>query len=168
MEIEKRYDIKNNIPLDDIKSKTYIEQVYSNINPDVRIRYTKNSDGKEIYYHTVKYNTSNKNSRIEIEQNISKDLYHKIYKLIDKKPVRKNRYIIPLGNGLDAEVDEFLDTDDIIVEVEFIDEEQMNNFVKPNWFGNEIENNKSFSVQIFSKVNCNDIYEQIRQKYESR
>ena len=161
MEIEKRYEIKGTPPLNEAKSKIYIEQVYSVIGnesgsiPDVRIRKTENDKNFE-YFHTVKYKTGDKNSRIELEQNISEEEYNKIFKLINKKPVRKNRYLIPIDNELIAEVDEFLDINKIIVEVEFPDEESMKNFVKPNWFGSELKGKQSFSTQIFSKIN-NDI-----------
>ena len=153
MEIEKRYEvIKDKIPTNDITSKIYIEQMYSNINPNVRIRKTI-ENGKTEYFHTVKYKTENKNSRVEIEQNINEEDYNKIFKLIDKKPVRKNRYIIPIENGLTAEVDEFLDINKTIVEVEFSDEKEMNNFVPPSWFGSELKGKQSFSVQLFSEIN---------------
>jgi adenylate cyclase len=155
MEIEKRYELKGDIPIDKIISKKYIEQVYSNINPDVRIRKIEQDENVQ-YFHTVKYKTEDKNSRIEIEQNISKEDYIKIFQLINKNPVRKNRYIIPIDDCLIAEVDEFLDINKIIIEVEFESEEQMNEFsksIKPNWFGDEIVGKQSFSVQVFSQLN---------------
>lgn len=158
MEIEKRYDVnKDEIPINDIKSKIYIEQVYSVIGnnkgiPDVRIRKTE-ENGKSKYFNTVKYKTENKNSRVEIEQEIGKDDYDKIFKLIDKKPVRKNRYLIPIGDNLMAEVDEFLDTNKIIVEVEFPDIDTMDNFTPPKWFSKEIKGKQSFNAQVFSMIN---------------
>lgn len=157
MEIEKRYEIRGEIPKDKIKSQMYIEQVYSVIGnrksiPDVRIRKIIQNNETQ-YFHTVKYKTENKNLRIEIEDSISEEEYDKIFDLVNKKPIRKNRYLISIGDGLVAEVDEFLDVNKIIVEVEFPDEETMNNFQKPNWFGNELKGKQSFSAQVFSKIN---------------
>ena len=129
----------------------YIEQVYSGFNPDTRIRHIKEND-EDTYYHTVKYKLKN-NQREEIEVIISEEQYNRIYDTIDKKPVRKNRYLVEISNGLMAEIDEFKDTGDIVVEVEFPDEETMNNFIKPDWFGSEIKEKKSFNVYVFSKIN---------------
>ena len=159
MEIERRYDIEGEIPKDKIKSQMYIEQLYSVIGdnksiPDVRIRKII-QDNNEQYLHTVKYKTDDKNSRIEIEKPILIEEYNYISSLIDKKPIKKNRYLVPLENGLIAEIDEFLDVNKIIVEVEFDNIEQANNFQKPEWFGNEIKGKQSFSVKVFSKINNN-------------
>lgn len=161
LEIEKRYRLNPNveIPKDKIKLKYRIEQVYSNIaiatSPDVRIRkITK--DEEETYFHTVKY-TISKQSKIreEIEQPITKEQYDRIFEYINKKPILKDRALIELSDGLVAEIDCFLDTKDTIIEVEFIDENQMNSFEKPNWFGEEIKNKQSYSTYVFSKINEN-------------
>lgn len=166
IETEKRYHVNlEDVPQDDIKSKININQTYSHFDPDVRIR--KINDGeKDTYFHTVKYFLKN-NQREEIEQPITEDQYNRIFSSIDKKPVNKDRYFVDLDNGLTAEVDNFLDTGDMVVEVEFPDKESMDSFVKPDWFGDEIKEKQSFSVQVFSKINSNrnDIYEDIRNKY---
>lgn len=152
LEIEKRYKIKGNIPFDLVKFKIYISQTYSAFNPDVRIRYIKNEEGQEQFFHTVKYKVKN-NERIEIEQEISKIQYDMIFDSINKKPVRKNRYIVPIQDNLIAEIDEFLDSGDIIVEVEFPNEDKMKAFEKPDWFGEEIKEKESYSKYVFSKIN---------------
>lgn len=160
-ELEKRYKLIGKIPMDLVKSKKYIEQSYSSIadkktgTPDCRIRKIE-QDNEIAYTHTVKYKTDDKNSRIELEQDISEDTYNYIFDLIDKKPVRKNRYIVPLDNGLSAEIDEFIDKDITIIEVEFPDEDTMNAFVKsdkPSFIGGEITKQQSFSEIIFSQIN---------------
>jgi CYTH domain-containing protein len=159
LEIEKQYKLNGDIPKDKLKSQYYIEQVYSNIasntSPDVRIRKITDINGKETYFHTVKYIINTKNIREEIEQSITKEQYDRIFEFIDKKPVIKNRYLIDLDNGLIAEVDHFIDTNKIIIEVEFPNEESMNNFnsIKPDWIGDEIKNKQSYSVFVFSKIN---------------
>lgn len=152
LEIEKRYKLAGDIPKDKIKSRYRIEQVYSNISPDVRIRKITDVDGKESYLHTVKYILKS-GVREEIEQSITEEQYDRIFETINKIPVIKDRYLIDLGNSLVAEIDHFIDTDKIIVEVEFPDEIIMNNFIKPDWMGNEINNKQSYSVFVFSKIN---------------
>lgn len=171
VEIEKRYKLKSKkeldlIPKENIQTKKYIEQVYSNFNPDVRIRKIEQDNQPIEYYHTVKYFLKN-NQREELEQSITKEQYNKIFDIIDKNPLRKNRYLIDIKNGLIAEVDEFLDTEDTIIEVEFKNENQMNNFIKPDWFGEEIKDKRSFSLEIFININnkIEDIYDIIRKEY---
>jgi CYTH domain-containing protein len=104
------------------------------------------------FYHTVKYKLKN-NEREEIEQKLSQERYNRIFETIDKKPIIKERTVVELDNGLVAEIDEFKDTGDIIVEVEFPKVEDMENFSPPSWFGQEIKSSKSFSYLVFAKIN---------------
>lgn len=162
MEIEKRFILdKKSIPFDEIISKVYIEQSYSVNNDVVDVRIRKSTNEEETKYtHTTKYKTENKNIRIEIESEINNDEYDKIFSLINKTPLRKNRYFIPYNN-LTIEIDEFLDLDKFVAEVEFKNEEDMNSFEKPKWFGKEIKTGM-FSGYIFSYLNSKDIYEKIK------
>jgi adenylate cyclase len=153
LEIERRYKLNGEMPKDRIKSQYSIEQVYANINdPSVRIRKITDLNNKETYYHTVKYSIK-KGIREEIETEITKEQYDNIFSYIDKKPVIKDRYLVDLCDGLVAEIDYFIDENMYIVEVEFPDEQTMNNFIKPEWFGNEITKNQSYSIYVFSKIN---------------
>lgn len=163
IEKEKRWYLNRNIPQDKILSVKHISQVYANFNPDTRIRKTIENNNIS-YSHTVKYFIDNDN-REEIEQSISEESYNNIFNFINKKPVVKDRYIIDIGDGLIAEVDHFVGNDKWIVEVEFSDDETMNNFVKPDWFGEEVEKGKQFNKQIFSSINSNDVYAELRNKY---
>jgi len=160
IEIEKRYHVNpDNIPKDKIKSKMNIQQVYANLNPDVRIRKI-NQDNQNTYFHTVKYFLTD-NQREEIERLITEDQYDRIFSYIGKKPLNKDRYLIDLDNNLVAEVDHF-ETGETIVEVEFPNLETMNLFKIPNWFGEEIKDKQSFSAKIFSRINSKNIYEVIK------
>lgn len=157
LEIEKRYNLNGDIPQDKIKTQYRIEQVYSNLasktSPDVRIRKIIDIDEKETYFHTVKYILKN-NTREELEMSITKEQYNKIFELINKKPVIKDRYLVDLDMGLTAEVDHFISEDEWIVEIEFPNEKAMNDFTtKPSWIGKEIKNKQSYSVYLFSKIN---------------
>jgi CYTH domain-containing protein len=164
IEKEKRWHLNDNIPEDKIKKVMHISQSYSNFNPDVRIRKTIETDSVN-YSHTVKYNIDLDN-REEIEQDITEESYNNILNFIGKKPLIKDRYLVDIDNGLFAEVDHFLDVDKWVVEVEFASDEQMNNFVKLDWFGEEVESGRQFNKQIFSNINAkNDIYAQVRNKY---
>lgn len=151
IEREKRWKLNGEFPKDKSKEVKRIQQTYFNFNPDIRVRkITQNNN--DTFFHTVKYNLKDGN-REELEHRISKERFDKILETTNKKPVTKDRYIIDLENGLKAEIDDFLDNENIIIEVEFPTEELMNNFVKPDWFGEEIKNNKSFSIQMFNRIN---------------
>jgi len=152
IEREKRWKLKSDPPSSDIKDKYTIEQTYANFSPDVRIRKITSSDNQDTYFHTVKYQLQD-NTREELEHRISKERYDRIFEVIGKTPVVKERTIIELSDSLVAEMDCFLDTGDTIVEVEFPSEESMNDFVAPDWFGKELEKNKSFSVEEFCRIN---------------
>jgi CYTH domain-containing protein len=153
IEREKRWKLKANPPADKIIDKFIIEQTYAtnNSNPSVRIRKITR-DNSEEYSHCVKYNLSKTNEREEVEQKISKERYNRIFEVIDKKPIIKERTIVEIGDNLFAEIDYFNDTQDIVIEVEFPSIELMNSFHVPDWFGAEIKEN-SFSYSLFRKIN---------------
>ena len=156
IEREKRWKLKPNIsiPTDAIKDKFTITQTYAESkNPQVRIRKISRQDSSsDEFYHTVKYQLKNKTEREEIEQKISKERYERIFEVIDKTPVVKERTIVDIGDELVAEVDEFEDGS-IIIEVEFDTLEKMQSFSPPSWFGQEIKSNKSITYSMFAKFN---------------
>ena len=151
IERERRWKLKSSFPTENIIDKFIIEQTYANVKPDLRIRkITK--ENKEEFSHCVKYYIED-GDREEIEQKISKERYERIFKTIDKKPIVKERTVINISEGLYAEVDNFLDTGDVVIEVEFKNKEQKDGFSPPSWFGEEIKSNKSFSYKVFAKIN---------------
>lgn len=85
-----------------------------------------------------------KYSRKQIVQDyLYKDLYT-IYDMLktieDYNTINKTRYIIPIENDLEIELDIFHDKFEgiIFAEVEFKDEKQANEFKVPDWFDKEI------------------------------
>ena len=160
MELERRWKLNSfdDVPQNNIKAILHIIQTYANFNPDVRIRSTENITNNNVpnpeieYSHCVKYFMKS-NEREEIEQTISIEQYNRIFKYIDKTPVEKDRYVVQLNDGFIAEVDMFEDIDKLVVEVEFQDNETMYKFIAPDWFGEEIKENKSYSAKIFKALN---------------
>ena len=67
--------------------------------------------------------------------------------------IKKSRYKIPAENDLVYELDIYHDNLDglMVVEVEFANEELANNFVKPNWFGREVTDNKDYKNASLAK-----------------
>jgi len=151
IEREKRWKIKSSPPSENIVDKFLITQTYASYRPDLRIRKITRDD-KDEFTHCAKYFIED-GDREEVEQKISKERYERIFKSINKKPVIKERTVIDIGKGFYAEVDDFIDTGDVIVEVEFKDKYQKDNFSPPDWFGEEIKSNKSFSYTVFAKIN---------------
>lgn len=66
----------------------------------------------------------------------------------------KNRYNIKLDNELTAELDVFDNQLNglILVEVEFEKEEDIINFVKPDWFGKDVSKNKKYRNSFLSTI----------------
>lgn len=151
IEREKRWILDGEIPHNKVKDKFEIIQTYAHFNPDVRIRKIVKNNIEE-FYHTVKYQLKD-NTREELEYKINENKYNKIFDSINKIPITKTRYVVELENGLCAEIDEFQDSKEKIIEVEFPTEKSMNEFVIPNWFGKELSKNKSFNVKLFCQIN---------------
>ena len=125
--------------------------IYKDENTVIRIRkiQTKLKNKKTIieYIYTVKTKGDiqyDKNQLIankyEIENNITKELYEKLALKRISNIINKTRVIIPIQNELKVEIDIYYDylQGFLTAEVEFPNEEDANNFKKPNWIGKEI------------------------------
>ena len=155
MEIEKKYRVKT-LPkgYENYPCKV-IEQGYLCENPVVRIR--RSNDDYILTYKSrfgLEKNTET-TARInhEVEVPLSEEGYNHLKEKVDGNLIVKKRYIIPLEQGLKAELDVF---DGclcglVIVEVEFAEEEDVNGFIPPDWFGEDVTFDKRY-------VNKNMIY----------
>lgn len=82
---------------------------------------------------------------------------------IQGKLIEKNRYDIPLYDGLIAELDIYHGDLEglIIVETEFKTEEQADSFIVPDWFGEEITENKRYKNKNLARLeNVQDLIPQ--------
>lgn len=153
-ERERRFKVKNMPPIDSVSGSVMIEQTYTNSEdktiPMNRIRKTV---GEEFtnYTHCTKYNFANTN-REEIEPTITENQYLRILDFVGKDPLKKKRVYVNLPNNKTAEVD-FFDDGDVIVEVEFNSQKEMDEFISPSWFGEEILNSQSYSYKKFCELN---------------
>ncbi len=76
----------------------------------------------------------------EAEYDYLKENYSKGYEVV------KRRYTLPLEGAKKCELNKFESPQDLeLVEVEFDNEEQMGNFVKPVWFGEEVTDDERFN-----------------------
>lgn len=162
MEIERKYTI-NNLP-GDLSQYQYkkIEQGYLCNNPTIRIR--KSNDDYILTYKSKLGIGERKEGRAiihnEVELPLTMEAYDKLVPKTEGNLISKTRYLVPLQDGLLAELDVFsgLLSGLVIVEVEFKDEESSNEFIPPSWFGKELSGDKRFSNYHLSTLsNCEEL-----------
>lgn len=148
-EIERKFIIKY-LPKN-IKQILKITQkhIYKDMVCSIRVRRSEDiKTNRKIYTHTIKAKGKNiqKYSVTELEKQISEEEFKKVRPFKGSNTIEKYRCIIPIENGLKAEVDIFTQKlrGLIIVEVEFKNLEQAKNFQMPEWFLKEVPH-KDFS-----------------------
>lgn len=147
LEIEKTFLIKK-IPsnLSSYPSHQIKQGYISSSQPPLRIR---QKDGNFELTKKIPLKEGDWSSVNEINIPLTEAEFNKLWPLIEKS-VEKTRYNIPLENNLIAELDVFKGNLEGVsfVEVEFISEEQMAAFQKPDWFGEDITQ-EDFSANNF-------------------
>jgi len=145
-EIERKYAIKylpENIKIEQIKE---IQQafLYEDRNTSVRIRKIQIEQGIS-YIYTVKtngdiQNNNQVNAKYEIESNITKEYYETLLPKKISNQINKTRIVVPIPNNLQVEIDIYYNYLEgfLTAEVEFPNEEEANQFNKPEWLGEEL------------------------------
>ncbi len=144
LEIERKFLLKSIPDLNDCIACHNIEQFYllNDITEKSSVRIRK-SDG--VFIFTFKKGRGI--SKIEIEFEISKENYFDFEKIIiSKNIIKKTRFEYDLKNGLIAEIDFFSEKfkDYIVCEVEFLTEKDAQDFVPPEWFGEDVSNDRKY------------------------
>ena len=145
-EIEKKYLVKE-LPRDYEKYPCrHMAQGYLNTDPVVRIR---KSDDE--YYLTYK----GKGLMVREEYNLplTQQAFEHMLPKIDGILIEKVRYEIPVEGGYTAELDIFKGrlTPLCLVEVEFKDEKDANEFVPPEWFGEDVTFSNKYHNSVLSQ-----------------
>jgi CYTH domain-containing protein len=140
MEIERKW-LADALP-DEVAAATgtRIEQGYLTAErdgPEVRVR--RQRDRRVL---TVK--GTGDLARIEVELPLSERDFEALWPLTEGRRVSKQRAVLPLAEGLNAEVDTFADRELILVEVEFTTVDQAREFVAPEWFGREVTDDPAY------------------------
>lgn len=147
MEIERKF-IPKYIP-ENIETFEYhhIEQGYLSTNPVVRVRKSDNE-----YYLT--YKGTGMMAREEYNLPLNESSYQHLLEKADGNIISKTRYLIPLENGLVAELDIFEGAflGMLLVEVEFPSVETAENFTPPKWFGKDVTYDKKYHNSYLSKL----------------
>ncbi|MFQ9516172.1 MAG: CYTH domain-containing protein [Eubacterium sp.] len=148
MEIERKF-IPKNLP-EDLNQFNYhkIEQAYLNTAPVVRIR-------KQDDEYFLTYKGGGMMAREEYNLYLNKESYDHLLTKADGNIITKTRFLIPIHDGLTAELDIFEGkfAGMLLVEVEFNSVEEANNFTPPDWFGEDVTNDKRYHNSYLSKLN---------------
>lgn len=137
MEIERKY-LLDKLPFDlSAYEKSELAQGYISTDPTIRLRKSLGESNEE-YILTVK--GSGMLSREEFELALSKEQFDRLWCKVETQTVCKTRYLIPIDNGLIAELDVYHEQLEplLTVEVEFKSEEEAESFVAPEWFGRDV------------------------------
>jgi adenylate cyclase len=142
VEIERKFVVADTP--DPLPEGERIEQGYLAIAPDgveVRIR---RRDGRSTM--TVKSGPAH--VRVEEELDIDDRRFEALWALTEGRRVAKTRHLVPLGDGLEAEVDVFQDPEGLLLaEVEFPTEEASAAFTPPGWLGREVTGDATYANQ---------------------
>lgn len=141
MEIERKFlTERERIPFDITTFPCLqISQAYISFSPVIRIRRSN-----EAYTLTVK--GKGLLSREEFELPLEREEYEALQKKAEGAAIVKKRWLVPVADGLTAEVDfyegalEGLTT----TEVEFPSLEDAKAFVPPEWFGRDVSREKRY------------------------
>lgn len=146
MEIERKFLVKK-IP-DNLDTYERIDMIqgYLNTAPVVRVR-------KENDDYVLTYKGSGLLSHSEYNLPLNKESFEHLLKKCDGIIISKSRYKIPIENNLTAELDIFKgDLDSLkLVEVEFGSVEEANNFIPPEWFGEDVTTDGRYHNSYISK-----------------
>ncbi len=173
-EIERKYAVKY-LPSDiHIEKIQQIEQafLYKDENTIIRIRKVESKQEIE-YVYTVKTkgdieydNQYSIGKKYEIESNITKELYEKLLKKKISNIITKTRIVVPIQNNLKVEMDIYYDYLQglLTAEVEFPNEEQANDFDKPDWLGEEI-GYKEFSNRKLAEISLEEFRDKVSDQF---
>ena len=146
MEIERKYLVKE-VPrnLSQYKS-VMIEQGYLTVDPTIRIR--RIGEEYKLTYKTRNHIVPVRETNVaeEVELPLSQTAYEHLRGKIDGRFIEKTRYYIPLPQNLTVELDIFHGYFEgrVLAEVEFPSLETANQFEKPDWFGENVSNQKKY------------------------
>lgn len=152
-EIERKYLIRNMPDLSLYESKKLM-QGYLCTDPTVRVR----KEDDEYYMTYKRKGGDNPAAKEEYNLFLSKEAFEKLIKKSDGNIISKTRYLIPIGtssrgNNLVAELDVF-DAPFAplkFIEVEFQSISEMNEFIPPEWFGEDVTDNPDYYNSNMSK-----------------
>lgn len=156
-EIERKFLVSEVPPLQNVECHS-ITQGYISTNPTIRIR-----KFDEKYILTVKGKGTIK--KVEYELELTKEQFDGLSLKTENNIISKKRYIIPLNNGLKAELDIYSGSLEgfMNVEVEFPDLNSAILFDPPKWFGTEVTQDKRYTNGSLSRYGIPHNYKSLMQ-----
>lgn len=128
-----------------ILSRQRMEQTYLAIDgpQELRVRKIEDLNSGEVHYtHTFKNGLGL--SREEVEYEISQGLYKQMTDAVHAVPLLKER-ITAEWNGITVEIDVYEQLRLSVIEVEFQSLEECRAFQAPDWFGEDVSEEKKYS-----------------------
>ncbi len=124
-----------------------IEQGYLCTAPVVRIRRDNDS-----WFLT--YKSKGLMVREEYNLPLTEEAYEHLKKKVDGRIISKKRYVIPIENGLNIELDIFEgDLAPLVLsEIEFPDEESAVNYQAPEWLGEDVTSSSLYHNSTLSQM----------------
>lgn len=146
MEIERKYLLRSLPSTPEQYAHAELEQAYLCTDPVLRVR----KDGDQFYFT---YKGKGFLAREEYNLPLNQEAYEHLKTKADGRILTKTRYRIPLANSLTAELDCFHgDLEGLsLVEVEFPDVKTSEEFIPPEWFGEEVTYKKDYSNSALSR-----------------
>ncbi|MDO4453038.1 MAG: CYTH domain-containing protein [Eubacteriales bacterium] len=147
MEIERKYLIGCLPENLDSYSAHKIEQGYLCTQPVVRIRRQDDS-------YILTYKSKGLMVREEYNLPLTREAYLHLKEKADGTIISKTRYQIPLTDILTIELDVFDAPFEglILAEVEFPDEKMANDFIPPDWFGEDVTFSPAYHNSTLSQI----------------
>jgi adenylate cyclase len=136
VEIERKFVLAARPPDLDAREHARIEQGYVALDENgTEVRVRRKGDTRVM---TIKSGSGL--TRGEEEWPLEPDRFDALWPLTDGRRVVKTRYLVPLEDGLTAEVDVYEDTLEglMTAEVEFASEPDSDAFAAPEWLGREV------------------------------
>jgi adenylate cyclase len=143
VEIERKFVLAAPPPGLDEHPHARIEQGYVALDPNgTEVRVRRRGDERTL---TIKSGAGL--VRTEDESALEPERFDELWPLTDGRRVVKTRYLVPLGDGLTAEVDVYHDALDglMTAEVEFDGESAGQAFQAPDWLGAEVTGDKRYA-----------------------
>lgn len=163
MEIERKFLIKDMPCLDEYPRRRFM-QGYLCTQPTVRVRgeYALSGKDKDEFFLTYKSRTADNGiAREEYNLPLTEEAFEKLIKKCDGNIISKVRHFIPLGTNkegshLTAELDVFEEPFKglIFAEVEFPTMEEAFSFEKPEWFGEDVTDDRRYYNSYLSECDA--------------
>jgi CYTH domain-containing protein/CHAD domain-containing protein len=143
-EIERKFLLTEAPPWLGGRVGTRIEQGYLAIDGEVEVRLRR--AGAERWL-TVKGGAGE--VRTEVELPLEEEQLEALWPLTEPRRLEKTRWVVAVGDGLEAEVDVYEGALEglVVAEVEFPSEQQGRDFQPPGWLGREVTGDERYANQ---------------------